>query len=60
MNSELLMVRSYPLEVTMLEQHQKKNFRCCIFRGSMAKLDALSGAIIWQTYMLPDNNGTVG
>ncbi|KAL4299231.1 hypothetical protein AHAS_Ahas17G0080200 [Arachis hypogaea] len=33
---------------------------CCIFRGSMAKLDALSGAIIWQTYMLPDNNGTVG
>ncbi|KAL4395875.1 hypothetical protein AHAS_Ahas01G0035600 [Arachis hypogaea] len=46
--------------VTMLEQHQKKNFRCCIFRGSMAKLDALSGAIIWQTYMLPDNNGTVG
>ena len=34
--------------------------QCCIFRGSMAKLDALSGAIIWQTYMLPDNNGKKG
>ncbi|KAI4347617.1 hypothetical protein L6164_008415 [Bauhinia variegata] len=34
--------------------------QCCIFRGSIAKLDALSGTVLWQTYMLPENNGTTG
>ncbi|MED6219700.1 hypothetical protein PIB30_038187 [Stylosanthes scabra] len=33
---------------------------CCIFRGSMVKLNVLSGEIIWRTYMLPDNNGEMG
>ncbi|XP_057251856.1 uncharacterized protein LOC104898088 [Beta vulgaris subsp. vulgaris] len=33
---------------------------CCIFRGSMAKLDIQTGAIIWQTYTLPDNGGKLG
>ncbi|XP_052116673.1 uncharacterized protein LOC127746706 [Arachis duranensis] len=35
-------------------------YKCCIFRGSMVKLNAFSGKIIWQTYMLPDNNGELG
>lgn len=34
--------------------------QCCIFRGSLAKLDARSGAILWKTFMLPDNNGKTG
>lgn len=33
---------------------------CCIFRGSLVKLDAQTGAILWKTYMLPDNNGKIG
>ncbi|KAL2330012.1 hypothetical protein Fmac_017593 [Flemingia macrophylla] len=33
---------------------------CCIFRGSFAKLNAQSGAMVWKTYMLPDNNNTRG
>ncbi|XLR06512.1 hypothetical protein HN51_061397 [Arachis hypogaea] len=45
---------------TASEEERETIERCCIFRGSMAKLDAVSGAIIWQTYMLPDNNGMVG
>ncbi|KAH0973731.1 hypothetical protein GBA52_025887 [Prunus armeniaca] len=34
--------------------------KCCTFRGSLAKLDAKSGTILWQTFMLPDNHGNLG
>ncbi|WVZ05914.1 hypothetical protein V8G54_019260 [Vigna mungo] len=34
--------------------------QCCVFRGSLTKLDAQSGAILWKTYVLPDNNNTRG
>ncbi|KAH7570141.1 hypothetical protein ACOSQ2_018426 [Xanthoceras sorbifolium] len=34
--------------------------QCCTFRGSLAKLDIRTGAIIWKTYMLPDNGGKLG
>lgn len=34
--------------------------QCCEFRGSFAKLDARTGAILWKTYMLPDNNNKRG
>ncbi|KAH9740015.1 hypothetical protein KPL71_019323 [Citrus sinensis] len=30
---------------------------CCTFQGSLAKLDAKTGRILWQTFMLPDNFG---
>ncbi|PIA62582.1 hypothetical protein AQUCO_00200530v1 [Aquilegia coerulea] len=33
---------------------------CCTFRGSMAKLNIRTGAIIWQTFTLPDNFGKQG
>ncbi|KAH6791137.1 hypothetical protein C2S51_006143 [Perilla frutescens var. frutescens] len=33
---------------------------CCTFRGSFVKLDANTGGIIWQTFMVPDNNGQRG
>ncbi|KAJ8441442.1 hypothetical protein Cgig2_023628 [Carnegiea gigantea] len=33
---------------------------CCTFRGSFLKLDAKTGTILWQTYMLPDNHGHRG
>lgn len=34
--------------------------QCCTFRGSMVKLDAQNGAVLWRTYMLPDNRGKLG
>ncbi|KAJ8775057.1 hypothetical protein K2173_020061 [Erythroxylum novogranatense] len=34
--------------------------QCCTFRGSFAKLDIHTGEILWQTFMLPDNNGRLG
>ncbi|XP_050381505.1 uncharacterized protein LOC126798544 [Argentina anserina] len=33
---------------------------CCTFRGSFLKLDVRTGAILWQTFMLPDNFGKFG
>jgi polyvinyl alcohol dehydrogenase (cytochrome) len=32
---------------------------CCAFRGSVVALDADSGAILWQTYDMPPNNGAL-
>ncbi|XP_061351215.1 uncharacterized protein LOC133296280 [Gastrolobium bilobum] len=34
--------------------------QCCTFIGSMVKLNSRTGAIVWQTYMLPDNQGKKG
>lgn len=31
---------------------------CCTFIGSFLKLNAKNGSILWQTYMLPNNNGS--
>jgi len=30
---------------------------CCSFRGSIVALNANTGAILWQTYVVPDNGG---
>ena len=35
-------------------------YPCCSFRGSMLALDARTGAILWKTYMVPDNQGKPG
>jgi polyvinyl alcohol dehydrogenase (cytochrome) len=32
---------------------------CCAFRGGVVALDAESGAILWHTYDMPDNNGAL-
>jgi polyvinyl alcohol dehydrogenase (cytochrome) len=29
-------------------------YGCCTFRGSIAALDAGSGAVVWKTYLIPD------
>jgi len=29
-------------------------YGCCTFRGSVAALDATTGAVVWKTYMIPD------
>ncbi|POO00002.1 PQQ-dependent membrane bound dehydrogenase, glucose/quinate/shikimate-related [Trema orientale] len=34
--------------------------QCCTFRGSMVKLDARNGAVLWRTYTIPDNGGKRG
>lgn len=34
--------------------------QCCTFRGSVVRLATRTGAILWQTYMLPDNGGRLG
>jgi polyvinyl alcohol dehydrogenase (cytochrome) len=33
---------------------------CCTFRGSMLAVDARTGAILWQSFVLPDNGGQAG
>ncbi len=33
------------------------SYPCCSFRGSMVALNADTGAIIWQTFDMPDNHG---
>jgi polyvinyl alcohol dehydrogenase (cytochrome) len=35
-------------------------YPCCTFRGSVVALDEITGAILWKTYMVPDNGGAVG
>ena len=34
--------------------------KCCVFRGSFFKLNATTGTVLWQTYMLPDNGNKTG
>ncbi|KAG8366311.1 hypothetical protein BUALT_Bualt17G0066200 [Buddleja alternifolia] len=34
--------------------------QCCVFRGSLVKMDLRTGRILWQTYTLPDNGGNLG
>ncbi|PON35421.1 PQQ-dependent membrane bound dehydrogenase, glucose/quinate/shikimate-related [Parasponia andersonii] len=34
--------------------------QCCTFRGSFFKLNATNGAVLWQTFTLPDNGGKTG
>ncbi|KAL1804362.1 hypothetical protein ACET3Z_033009 [Daucus carota] len=45
--------------VSSLEETLPANL-CCTFRGSMVKMDVRTGAILWQTYTLPDNGGRLG
>ena len=35
-------------------------YPCCTFRGSVVALDARSGAMLWQTFDVPDNGGQQG
>ena len=35
-------------------------YPCCISRGSVVALNIQTGKKLWQTYMVPDNNGIVG
>ncbi|CAL5191053.1 unnamed protein product [Lathyrus oleraceus] len=50
---------SYYVGTSSLEE-QVAIEQCCTFRGSFVKLDARTGVIQWQTYMLPENNGQIG
>lgn len=34
-------------------------YPCCTFRGSIVAVDATSGQVLWQTYVMPDNQGAV-
>lgn len=36
------------------------SYACCTFRGSIVALDADTGAILWKTYTVPDNQGQPG
>jgi polyvinyl alcohol dehydrogenase (cytochrome) len=33
------------------------NYPCCTFRGSVVAVNANTGAVLWQTFMVPPNNG---
>ncbi|XP_042021291.1 polyvinylalcohol dehydrogenase-like [Salvia splendens] len=51
--------RAFYVGVSSLEEASSIE-NCCTFRGSFAKLDIKTGTVLWQTYMLPDNNGRRG
>lgn len=35
-------------------------YPCCTFRGSVVALNADTGKVLWQTFMVPNNNGQAG
>ena len=39
---------------------QNPGYVCCTFRGSIVALEARTGRIEWQAFMLPDNGGRAG
>ncbi|KAF6159973.1 hypothetical protein GIB67_033057 [Kingdonia uniflora] len=49
----------YYVGVSSLEEGLSAD-KCCTFRGSMLKINTRNGAIIWQTYTVPDNGGRLG
>ncbi|KAK7394519.1 hypothetical protein VNO78_15048 [Psophocarpus tetragonolobus] len=51
---------AYYVGTSSLEETVVTPEECCTFRGSFSKLDIKSGAILWQTFMLPDNDGKKG
>lgn len=53
------MDRAFYVGVSSLEELLPAG-KCCTFRGSMVKLDIRTGAILWQTFTLPDNGGRLG
>jgi polyvinyl alcohol dehydrogenase (cytochrome) len=45
--------------VSSLEEFVAINptYACCVFRGNFVAVNAATGAILWRTYMVPDNHG---
>lgn len=37
---------------------RNSTYPCCTFQGSVVALNASTGAFLWETKMVPDNNGT--
>ena len=37
-----------------------RNYPCCTFRGSVTALDAVTGKVIWKTFMVPDVPKRIG
>lgn len=52
----LLFNRGFYVGTSSLEEGLSVDL-CCTFRGSLSKLDVRTGAILWQTFMLPENFG---
>ncbi len=42
-----------PISATEEVFSANPKYPCCTFRGSVAALDALTGAVIWHTYVIP-------
>lgn len=36
------------------------SYPCCSFRGSVLGVNAVTGKIVWKTYMIPPNGGSAG
>ncbi|WIA28036.1 hypothetical protein OEZ86_010622 [Tetradesmus obliquus] len=50
------------VEVSSLEELVADNpdYECCTFIGNMLKVDLATGAVVWRTYMAPQNNNQTG
>ncbi|KAK4736942.1 hypothetical protein R3W88_000639 [Solanum pinnatisectum] len=58
--SGAVLLGGYYVGVSSVENTVQPAAQCCTFRGSLVKLNVRTGAIIWQTYTLPDNGGCLG
>ncbi|CAL5370631.1 unnamed protein product [Camellia sinensis] len=58
-SSRLVTNRAFYVGTSSLEEGLSIT-QCCTFQGSFAKLNITTGAIAWQTFMLPNNNGSLG
>ncbi|KAJ0665621.1 putative polyvinyl alcohol dehydrogenase (cytochrome) [Helianthus annuus] len=57
-NEIMIMCSAFYVGTSSAEEAVSNIETCCTFRGSFFKLNAKNGKILWQTYMLPDNNGS--
>ncbi|KAK6944417.1 Pyrrolo-quinoline quinone repeat [Dillenia turbinata] len=53
------LVGGFYVGISLLEENSSIE-ECCTFHGSFAKLNARTSAIVWQTFMLLDNNDSRG
>jgi polyvinyl alcohol dehydrogenase (cytochrome) len=46
--------------ISSIEEHMAADptYPCCTFQGSVVALNASTGAFLWETKTIPDNNGT--
>lgn len=59
LQSNLICYRGYYVGTSTIEE-ESSILECCTFQGRFVKLNSKTGAILWQTFMLPNNHNSTG